>query len=112
MIEKIIMDYLENALNVPVYVMTPENPPQEYVLFEKTGSDRTNYIDRATVAFQSYSNTAYGASVLNEAVKSAVDSMVSLDSIGSVKLNSDYLFTDQVRKKPRYQALYDFVFYN
>ena len=110
MIEKIIYDYL-NDQGFSAYMQKPKDPPSEYVLIEKTGSSKTNYINSATIALQSYADSLYLAATLNEAVKAAVDDIIVLDSICSASLNSDYNFTDTTTKEYRYQAVYDIVFY-
>lgn len=108
-IEKIIMDYLKKELNVPCYL--EEKPIVQYVLITKISSSRKNYIDRAMFSIKSYDSSKYKASVLNEKVKQAMDNMIKLDIVSSSKLNSDYESTDIERKKYRYTALYDVVFY-
>lgn len=110
MIEKIIYDYLISQ-GVAAYMQVPENPPSEYVLLEKTGSNRVNYINSATIALQSYAGSLYAAATLNETVKTVMDSIIELDSICSARLNSDYNFTDKETKKYRYQAVYDITHY-
>lgn len=111
MIEVIILNHLKSKLSVPVRLEKPEPPPDEYVLFEKIGGDRSNHLLSSTFAFQSYSDSMYGASSLNEKVKKVVDSLIELDDIASVNLNSDYNFTDTTTKKYRYQAVYDIKHY-
>ena len=37
--------------------------------------------------------------------------MINLDEIASVKLNSDYNFTDEETKQYRYQAVFDIKHY-
>ena len=111
MIEITILNHLKTKLTVPVRLEKPEPSPTEYVLFEKTGSSRNNHLVASTFAFQSYSDTMYGASALNELTKQAVDSLIELDDIASVKLNTDYNFTDTTTKKYRYQAVYDIKHY-
>ena len=111
MIEKIVLDYLNSVLDVPVYMERPEDPDPKYVLLEKTGSGRSNHINRATIAAQSYALTKYEAAELNEAVKAAMDNLIELDSIARSALNSDYDFTDTRSKQYRYQAVYDIVHY-
>ena len=112
MIEKTILDYMRSALNVDVHMQRQEDPPDEYVIIEKTGSSKSNRIPTATVAFQSYSKTLLGAATLNESVKEAVENMpAALDEIGGVKLNSDYNFTDANAKQYRYQAVYVITHY-
>ncbi|HZK44370.1 MAG TPA: hypothetical protein VFC73_08845 [Syntrophomonadaceae bacterium] len=111
MIEITILNHLKQKLTVSVYLEKPEPAPPEYILFEKTGSDRNNHLSSSTFAFQSYSESMYGASTLNEEVKQAVDSLIELDNIASVSLNTDYNFTDTTTKKYRYQAVYDIKHY-
>ena len=111
MIEVIILNHLKDKLSVPTHLEKPNPAPTEYVLFEKIGSSRNNYLSASTFAFQSYSESMYGASSLNEKVKRAVDSLIELDDIASIKLNTDYNFTDTTTKKYRYQAVYDIKHY-
>lgn len=110
MIEKIVLDYLNRTLSVSVYMEKPANPPEKYVLLEKTGSSSENYIKSATFALQSYAGSLFDAATLNEEVKAAMDNIVVLIEIMSSELNSDYNFTDTTQKKYRYQAVYD-LFY-
>ena len=49
MIEQTILEYLDSRLDVPCYLMRPENVPDAFVLIEKTGGSRTNKVDRATL---------------------------------------------------------------
>ena len=110
MIEKIIYDYLKGQ-GIAAYMQKPKDPPSEYVLLEKTGSSRTNHINSATIALQSYAGSLYSAALLNERVKDAMDNSIVLDDICSASLNSDYNFTDTTTKEFRYQAVYDIVHY-
>lgn len=111
MIELTILDHLKTKLSVPVYLEEPEEKPDRYVVFEKTSSGRVNHLSSATFAFQSYAESLYQAVLLNELTKVAVDSLIELDEIASVKLNSDYNFTDTTTKRYRYQAVYDIKHY-
>ena len=111
MIELTILNHLKTKLSVPVYLEEPEIKPDRYVLFEKLGSDKKNNLLSASFAFQSYAESLYQAVVLNELTKTAVDSLIELDEIASVKINSDYNFTDTTTKRYRYQAVYNFNHY-
>ena len=111
MIEKVILDHLNGQLVAPVYMEKPDPAPGEYVLLEKTGSGKTNKLPSSTFVFQSYSASLYGAAVLNDLVKAAVESLDTLAEIGRVRLNSDYNFTDTATKNYRYQAVYDISHY-
>lgn len=110
MIEKIVHDYLNSELEVPVYMEKPEKEPMRYALVEKTGSGEDDHIFTATIAIQSYAESLYQAAVLNELVKGAMYGIVKLNSIGKAKLNTDYNFTDTTKKKYRYQAVYDLTY--
>ncbi len=111
MIETIILEYLSEKLDVPVYAEEPDDRPDTFVTIEKTGSSRTNLINRATLAIQSYAASLYEAAQLNETVKEVLDASIELSSISRAELNSDYNFTDTATKRYRYQAVYDFVYF-
>lgn len=111
MIEEVILNHLKDKLGVPVFLEKPTNAPVEYVIFEKTGSGRTNKLGSSTFAFQSYSTSLFKAAVLNESVKRTVDSLIVLNEIARVSLNSDYNYTDTTTKEYRYQAVYDINHY-
>ena len=111
MIEKVLYDYLNDVLNVPVSLEVPKNPPARYVVMEKTGSRRDNLITSSTFLFRSYAPTLYKAAALNEEVKAALDNAIVLDDIARAKLNSDYNYTDTSKKLYRYQCVYDFTHY-
>ena len=106
MVEKIMLDYLSANLTVSVFMEEPTDEQTSYVLIEKTGSSQTNHIPTATLAFQSYGASLLDAATLNNTVKQVVNDAIQLDTISSVRLNSDYNFTDTATKKYRYQALF------
>lgn len=110
MIETIIYNWLKQQLDVPVYMEEPSEKPETFVLIDKTGSSRDNWINHATIAVQSYATSMYKAAKLNESVKSALDRIVQLDEIGASTLNSDYNFTDETTKRYRYQCVYDLTY--
>lgn len=112
MIELIVYEYLKRALSVPVHMEKPNNPPDTYVLIEKTSSGGDKYVRSATLAVQSYADSMYNAAALNETVKETMLNAISEDSISRVELNSDYDYTDQYTKKYRYQAVFDVTHYS
>ena len=84
---------------------------KKYLLIEKTGSSRENFIDTATITIQSYAESMYEAAVLNERVKKAMDDIAVLSNVSKSELNSDYNFTDTTKKEYRYQAVYDITYF-
>ena len=111
MIEKTILDYLAEGLDVPVYMELPEDIPDTFVLVEKTGSSQSNFISSAVIALQSYASTMAEAASLDEKVKVLMDQAAALTDISKSRLNSDYNFTDTSMKHYGYQAVYDLVYF-
>lgn len=111
MIEETILNYLSDALEVPVRMEVPQEPPGRFVVLEKTGTGKTNCIPRATFAVQSYGASLLEAARLNEQVKQAMESLDERDEIASVKLNTDYPYPDTRTKRYRYQAVFDITHY-
>jgi hypothetical protein len=105
MIEKTILDYLNEHLTVPAYMEEPINKPASYVLIERTGSSESDLIETTTLALQSYGASLYDAAVLNMAVKARIKQAVELPSVSAVYINSDYNFTDTETKRYRYQCV-------
>ena len=111
MIETIVRNYLDDALDVSVFLEVPLNPPETYVVIEKTGSSTENHIITAMLAIQSIAGSMYEAAELNEYVKEAMENIVELVEIGRCDCNSDYNYTDTRLKNYRYQAVFDIVYY-
>lgn len=117
MIESTVISWL-NANGFTAYGAEPQNVyPNEnfsrasFCVVQKTGSGVSNRLRMATIAVQSYAPTLESAMTLNEAVISAMDNMVELSNITAVRLNSDYEFTKESTKQPRYQAVFDIYYY-
>lgn len=111
MIEIIIKNFLDDHLSVSSFLEKTSEMPSSYVLFEKTGSSKSNHLLSSTFAFQSYAPSMYEAAKLNEELKEAVEQLISLDEISGLSLNSDYNFTDTETKEYRYQAVFDINHY-
>lgn len=114
MIEQTILDYLnENLSNgVKAFMELPEGEdPIPCVVVSKTGSGVTNRLPNATLAIQSYGTSLYNAATLNEEVKEIMEDAVSLDEISKVSLNTDYAYNDIVKKRYRYQAVFQIWHY-
>ena len=90
-----------------------EAPAQltHYVLVDQTGSSTRNHITTTTVAVQSYGETLLKAMELNELVKAAMDSFAGQNDVASVKLETDYNFTNTATKQYRWQAVYQITHY-
>lgn len=105
MIEKIILDYLiSKKLNV--FMEQPKVKPESFYLIQKTAGGETNKVRTSTIAIQSYAESLYNASLMNEIVIDTMLEMGELDGISRVELNSNYNFTDPTTKQYRYQAVF------
>lgn len=110
MIEKTIVDYLSENLEVFVGMEAPEQITN-YVLVDKTGSSRSNHIITSRFAIQSYGATLYSAMLLNEEVESVMEGLLELDEITRVQLETDYNFTNTATKQYRWQAVFSITHY-
>lgn len=111
MIEKVLLDYLNDNLDDPVYMQYPDNAPDRFFILEKTGGNRENQIAFATFVLQSYGGTLYETAAMNLVGINAMLDAVELDAVSSVALNSDYNFADTTRKRHRYQAVFNITHY-
>lgn len=111
MIETTVLDYLRDRLGVPVTMEVPEGASGTFVVLEKTGSSRQNYIRRATLAVQSYAPTLLLAAQLDDRVIEAMLALPKLDRVAACRLERDYSFTDTETKKYRYQAVFAVTYY-
>lgn len=110
-IELTVLEYLKSVLDVPVYMEVPADMPASFIVVQKLGSGKENHIYSSSFALQSYAESTYKAAMLNAFVIETMESMISLGRIISVKLNSDYIYTDTSNKKPRYQCVFDIRHY-
>ena len=110
-IEAVVLKYLQGQGIKDVYCERPEVLPSEYVLIAKTGSSLTNHVNCALVAIQSISSKSLlAAAELNEKVKSLILKLPWAANVFSVKLNSDYNYTNTNTKEYRYQAVFEIYY--
>lgn len=110
MIEKLLLDYLDDNLEVFVGY-EPPGQTTDYVLIDKTGSSRTNHIITSTFAIQSYAPSLYEAMLLNKELCEAMEGFAELDQITRVELETDYNFTNTATKQYRWQAVFNITHY-
>lgn len=111
MIEKRVYDFLNANMSVPCYMERPDvNIPDSFIVIERTGGGKTNQLNTATFAIQSYAPSMTGAVQLNGTLKTVMEQMVREMDIFSVKLNSDYNYTNNTFKGYRYQAVFNIIY--
>ena len=111
-LESYLIDWLGTKTGKGVYAEVPEGHPASFYTVERTGSQTRNRITTATIAIQSWhSGSMYDAAAMNEALKTAMDSLTAETEISACRLSSDYNFTDTTSKYYRYQAVYNITAY-
>lgn len=111
MIELTVLEFMKSAVNVPVLMEYPVDPPESFVVLKKGDSGRENHLDNAMFVADSYGGSLYDCAVLNEQVKSGFDRLTELDCVSSASLAGDYPAFDAKNKRHRYQAVYNITHY-
>ena len=111
MIEAIVRNYLLPSVSVPIYVDVPSEPPESYIVIERTGGGMEEHIRNAQIAVQSYAGSRFNAATLHEQVLQLMEGLIELDSVSACNVNAEYDFTDTTTKRYRYQAVFDIVYY-
>lgn len=111
MLEEKIIGYLNDV--APAYAEFPDEPPADgrFFVIERVGGGAGNTLSSGSLAIQSYGASLLAAAALNHELKAAMESFRADDGICSLRLNSDYNYTDTRTKRYRYQAVYDIVHY-
>ena len=109
MIEAILIEIL-GALDVPVFVMFPDEMPKgRFIVLDRIGTGKTNYVTSYEMAIQSYGSTALDAATLNELVIETMENAISDDRFARIRLNTSQMQTDTTRKLNRYQSTFEIV---
>lgn len=111
MIEKIIIEYLKDALDIEPYLEVPEDKPEKFVTVERTAGRRENHVYHSSAVIDSYGRTLAETVELNDRVVEAMLNITLLDEVCSCELNSNYNDTDTATKEYRYGALFDLTHY-
>ena len=111
MIEKVILDYLDGALDAPVFTEMPVPRPQRFHLIQQTGGGARDRLYTALIAVQSYAESRYEAGLLQDAVLAAMDGLPGRPEIAGCRLNAAYPFPDTDEKTHRFQAVFDITHY-
>ena len=109
-VEEFYIQYLQEALALPVSGDVPPNMPERFVTLELTGSSADNHLYKPTLAVQSWAGSREASANLNDLVKNAMAESTKLPQVSRCQLETDYNFPDLERKHPRYQAIFQIVF--
>lgn len=112
-IEATVITYLTTALeNIPVRGERPANPPDTYIVVDKTGAELVNFINQATILVEAVAPSKYDASNLINDVKSAMQSITQEEAdVTMCSLETEYDDTDTALKDYRYSAVFNISYY-
>lgn len=111
MIEKIILDYLSQALDDPVTMEIPASPPERLYVLEKVGGGREDLVRHTMLALSSRAPSLYEAAQMQETAMGIMFNAAALDAVSDVKLNTEYNNTDTASKDYQYEAVYEITHY-
>lgn len=111
MIEIALRKYLEDNLDVPVYMEHPKNPAKKFILLQLADAGRINHIDAATFFVTVYADSLYGAAEIKEKVKDLLFDAVTIDGISKATLGQDQAATDSANHLYQYNLTFNFYYY-
>ena len=81
------------------------------VIVSRLGGGTENRIRRARLAVQSYGTTLYDAAARNEAAIQALATLTNDSAVSACRIETSYIFSDEARKRPRYQSIVHVTYY-
>lgn len=112
MIEKVVRDYLQNLLSVPVYIgEQPNKHPSDYVLIQVLDIGRENHISAITLNFRSFSTSLLKATELNNSVLEKMFNIVSIDGITKTKCGGGGQNIDTTTKTYSCECVFNLFYY-
>ena len=112
MIEVTLRKYLENNLDVPVYMEHPRDPERNFILLQIADAGRINHIDMATFFVTVYDDESfYKAAQLKEKVKDLLFNAIVLDGITKSTIGQEQAVTDSANHLYQYNLTFNFYYY-
>lgn len=107
MIEKTVIDYLTDALGVPVGAEVPPGPPTSYCTVEKRNSDAADGLLLALIAVVSRAPSKWDAMNLSKQVRDAMAALRDEEpNVFSARCTTEYDSTNDKTKEYRYTAVF------
>lgn len=110
LIEPVILKYLKEKLDVPVYMDMPNALPDKFVLFEIIDRGRRNFIDQVTVEFHSYAKQRMDAAVIDEEVRMAMEDIIFLPEVAASHFGGGNDATDTAVDRYRYRCYFNLTY--
>lgn len=111
MIEKIILRYLSEVLDAPVFAGEKPTDKNEYIVFRRADESRVDLIDSVSLIFECYSTSLQKSAELYQRLKEAMFDAVSLPEVSSSKLSGGGQNIDTTSKSYCYEAVFNIYYY-
>ncbi len=112
-IEEYLLNKFIAEFDYPTFLEYPDGLTAPFIVIDVTGVKPLGpSVYQAVVAFQSYAQSKYETSELNRAVIETAKELIKNDEIGAADLDTYTPYPDVLRKKYRYQAVFNIVYYD
>lgn len=113
LIEKVVLEYLKTKLDISdIYLETPSDLPERFVLFRVEDRGKVNHIDAVTLEIFSEADSKLEAAELDHSVRIAMESLAENSYVSSSKLGGGRDEPDNMLKKYRYVCYYNVIYYD
>ena len=112
MIEETVKNYLDTVFaesGIPIYLETPKNLPEKFIVFQLIDRGRENRINEVTIEFRCFADSKYDAAVLDDTLRTALDAWNDGSDI-TVKIGGGNDDQDSILKKYRYRCYYNLYY--
>lgn len=110
LIEPIILKYLNDNLDVPVDTSMPDDLPEKFVIFSVVEHNRKNYIDHATIEFQSYAKTKLDAAEIDDKVRELMEDIIFLPEVAASRCGGGNDQNDSDVDRFRYRCYFNLTY--
>ena len=111
MIEKKILDYLNDNMEVPAYMEYPENAELPFIVIEMTSGYSADHLMITTFVMDTYDTSMYKTALLNDSLISTMRKWVEKDhTIARVDIKNNYHDSNTATKEYRYKLVVDITY--
>lgn len=110
LIEPIVLNYLEENLDVPVYMNMPKSIPEKFVIFTTVDRGRKDFINHVTIEFHSYARTKLDAAMIDERVRMLMEDIIFLPEIAASRFGGGNDLNDSQIDRFRYRCYFNLTY--
>lgn len=110
LIESVVLKYLNDNLDIPVYVDMPDRLPEKFVIFTIVDRGRRNFINHVTIEFHSYADKKLDAAEIDEKVRMLMEDIIFLPEVAASRLGGGNDLNDPQINKYRYRCYFNLTY--